>query len=432
MARWVFQTMLLIILKVPTIGAYLMSSSIDNFYQQIQGFARFDQFAQSQWYRPLDPQWSVVVADVQGSTQAIAQGRYKEINSLGVACIVALLNAVKPLKIPYTFGGDGAMACFPPSAKGRIESALVATQQMAADSLGLKLRIGIVPMNDILDAGHKVLVGKLQPHAYFQQAMFLGDGLSYAESQVKNPDPANAYLLTDDRIQAQASFEGFECRWNEVPSPHEETIALLVYALGPDLESDPEDPDPNSDVQTKEMIYSQIMEKTIEIYGDAEQHHPLRPNDLSLTNSKARLHSEVAVRTASSSPLAAWLYPLKLRMLIMLGRWFMRRGINAAGVDWGNYMQDLIAHSNYRQFDEVLRMVISGSKQQRAELRKVLAQYQQEGKIAFGIHASPGALITCMISHHQKDHVHFVDGSQGGYALASVEMKQQLAEMGCK
>ena len=52
----------------------------------------------------------------------------------------------------------------------------------------------------------------------------------------------------------------------------------------------------------------------------------------------------------------------------------------------------------------------------------------QDGSIAFGIHASSNALITCMISHHQKDHVHFVDGSAGGYALASVEMKQQLAE----
>jgi len=391
-----------------------MSSSIDSFYQQIRGFARFDQFAQLHGYQPLHPDWQVVVADVQGSTAAIAEGRYKQVNSLGVASIVALLNAARPIKIPYAFGGDGAIGCFPPAMKGKIESALVATKQMAADNLGLNLRVGIVPVSDILDAGHQVLIGKFQPGGFFEHAVFLGDGLSFAEARIKDPDPANPYLLDEQRIEPHADFAGFECRWNQVPSPHQETIALLVHAQ-------------SGDAQDAGELYARIMRDIIVIYGDAEQHHPLRLSNLSLTGSSTKLQAEVAVRSASMSPMRRKLYALKLKILIAMGRWFMAAKIHAAGVDWGQYKPDLIANSNYRQCDELLRMVISGSKSQRRELRQLLEQYRRDGRIVYGIHASPGALITCMISNHQKDHVHFVDGSAGGYALASVELKQQLA-----
>jgi hypothetical protein len=46
------------------------------------------------------------------------------------------------------------------------------------------------------------------------------------------------------------------------------------------------------------------------------------------------------------------------------------------------------------------------------------------------MHTAPSALITCFVKAYAGDHVHFVDGANGGYALAARQLKKQLAERG--
>ena len=106
----------------------------------------------------------------------------------------------------------------------------------------------------------------------------------------------------------------------------------------------------------------------------------------------------------------------------------MARGAKSETSDWGEYKHNLIVNTDYRKFDELLRMVISGSAAQSQQLRSILEDYQAEGKIAFGIHASPSSLITCIVTDYDKNHVHFLDGANGGYAMATREMKLQLRE----
>jgi len=50
----------------------------------------------------------------QNSTKAIETGHYREINAVGGSSIAAVINAIKPRRIPYGFGGDGARFCIPP------------------------------------------------------------------------------------------------------------------------------------------------------------------------------------------------------------------------------------------------------------------------------------------------------------------------------
>ena len=417
-------------------------TSDTNFYEQLTGFSEFTQFTELERYSPLPSDWYVLITDVTGSTNAIENGLYKEVNSLGVASIVALLNAVAPLKVPYVFGGDGATVCIPPSSKAAAESALVAAKQMAKKNFGLDLRIGMVSMNDIEAAGHQILVGKYQPSAYFQQAMFQGDGLRHAESLIKDPeqdnpfqqamfqgdglshaeslikDPSkdNPFIISEEQIEANGSFEGFECRWNEIPSPHEETVAILVQVL-------------EKDIVAKEIIYQEVSQKILNIYGDEKEHHPLRMEKLSLTNSAKKLSNEVKVRVASLNFWSRCRYILKLELLSCVGRYLMRKKVKTENTDWGNYKQILIENSDYRKFDEVLRMIISGTLEQRNQLTVYLEQLHKEKKIVFGIHASPNALITCLVFNYDTDHVHFLDGADGGYAMAAKDMKKQLKEL---
>ena len=388
----------------------------DKFYEDLEGFVEFSQFTQLDWYRPLPSTWLILITDVKGSTAAIEEGLYKEVNSLGAASIVVLLNAVAPLKVPYVFGGDGATVCIPPSSKAAAESALVAAKQMAKNNFSLDLRIGMIAMNDIETASRQILVGKYQPSTHFQQAMFQGDGLSYAESLIKDPKIDNPYIISEEQIEADGSFEGFECRWNEIHSPHEETVAILVQAL-------------DAEIAAKEIIYNEVSQKILELYGDEKEHHPLRMENLSLTNSVKKLSTEVKVRVTSLNLWNHCRYTLKLEFLSCLGRYFMHKKVKTENTDWGHYQQTLIANTDYRKFDEVLRMIISGTMEQRKQLTAYLEHLREQRKIVFGIHASAKALMTCLVFNHENDHIHFLDGSNGGYTMAAKAMKRQLKEL---
>ncbi len=392
-------------------------SNTEHFYARLAGFADFLEFPRVDWYQPLPDDWVVVITDVQNSTVAIDNGDYKHVNALGVASIVALLNAVKPLKIPYVFGGDGATACIPLSVVKIAEPALVAAKRLAADYFALDLRIGIVPLADIHYAGHEVLVGKYQPHAHYQQVMFSGDGLCYAEKLVKDTYVDNQFLISSESMADEKMFQGFECRWNEIPSPHEETISLLVQVLG-------------DDVGVRNRVYHKVLSDISRIYGREELYHPLRERTLSLTPSPKLLSVEARIRTAFQSRWRRIVYLLKLQILRIVGRWFMTRGVKTDLADWGQYKRNLILNTDYRKFDEMLRMVISGSAAQRATLRDVLEGYRRDGQLVFGIHAAPASLITCIVTNYDKDHVHFLDGSNGGYTIAARELKRQAAELG--
>ena len=391
------------------------------FYQRMEGFSAFFEFSRPQHYHSLPDDWLVVVTDIVDSTEAIQAGRYKEVNAVGVASIVALTNALSPLSIPYVFGGDGITACVPGALRAESVTALAATRRMAGQRFGLELRVGLVPMADIGAAGYRVLIGKFRPHAEFQQAMFLGRGLRHAERLIKDGGTDNPYRVDNDEraVAGEADFSGFECRWREIPSPAEENIALLVEFIG--------DGDGNggSDGAERERVYTEVLGEIDRIYGMETQYHPLREDNLSLSMSFRVLSVEADIRTAFRSPWRRWLYLLKLQALRWVGTCLMRCGLQAAGADWGRYKHQVILNTDYRKFDEVLRMVIAGDRGQRLELRRVLDEYRQEGQLVFGIHSAPAALMTCMVADYGSDHVHFLDAADGGYAMASKEMKQQ-------
>ena len=66
--------------------------------------------------------------------------------------------------------------------------------------------------------------------------------------------------------------------------------------------------------------------------------------------------------------------------------------------------------------------------QHRAAIANFLDGLQAEGHIAYGLHSAATSIMTCLISSYQGDHVHFVDGADGGYALAAKQLKAKLGE----
>ncbi len=86
---------------------------MSEFYANLPPVASLDALCDPGAFTALPDDWYLAVADVAGSTRAIAAGRYKAVNTVGVSVIAAVTNALKPLDLPYIFGGDGAIVCLP-------------------------------------------------------------------------------------------------------------------------------------------------------------------------------------------------------------------------------------------------------------------------------------------------------------------------------
>ncbi|OAE99651.1 hypothetical protein AYJ54_32710 [Bradyrhizobium centrolobii] len=107
----------------------------DRFYQALVPFDSFDDVVRRDRYRPLPDDWIVAVTDVSHSTEAIEQGRYREVNTAGAAVLAAVSNALPDLQFPSTFGGDGASFAAPGAYSSIIRDTLAKTGAWAEDAL---------------------------------------------------------------------------------------------------------------------------------------------------------------------------------------------------------------------------------------------------------------------------------------------------------
>ena len=382
------------------------------FYSNMKPFVQFRGICNPENFFALPKDWSIVITDIESSTLAIQQGRYRQVNAVGVASIVAIINAMNPVCFPFIFGGDGAALCIPNSYLSIVKSALLATQIMAKEQFALSLRVGIVPSSVVEQSQFQVLVGKCKVSEGYDQAAFSGEGLSYAEHLVKN-DPHGLYSISIEDESPQADFNGFECRWKDVPSPHGETVSLLVKASA-------------NKVDQNNAVYLDTINTIQRIYGDAEMHKPVQKEYLELTTKAKDLEDEVKIMAASQSKFINCLYALTLPFKVRLGRYWMNKGAQALETDWGKYKESLVTNTDFRKFDDNLRMVISGSTEQRERLESYLEKQYKKDLLIYGLHVSDRALMTCVISDYCLHHIHFIDGSDGGYAKAAEALKKQL------
>ena len=190
-----------------------MVGGSDGFYAELPEFDDFLEVTNAAHYRAAPSDWNVVITDVIGSTKAIEAGRYKDVNSLGVASIVALRNAIPDLEIAYVFGGDGATILVPESRRAVVDAALRGIRTMARRAFDMDMRASAVSVGELVRDGFQVRVARYRASEHIRLAMFSGSGLSEAERRVKDPEEGGRYAVGEDGPSA-ADFTGFECRWH--------------------------------------------------------------------------------------------------------------------------------------------------------------------------------------------------------------------------
>jgi hypothetical protein len=355
------------------------------------------------------------VTDIRGSTQAITEGRYKAVNMIAAASIAAVLNGVNSLEIPFVFGGDGASLVVPPEVEDPVRKALLATRRLAAETFSLDLRVGQVAVQVLKDAGYPLKVAKLQLSKNFTQALFIGGGLSYAERLIKDPQQVPSFLLQETGEAGQADFRGLECRWQDIHSPYGEVVSLLVMATLADLEQNI-------------LVYQQVLQIIDRVYGDSPKRNPIHPQGLRLTLDRRQLMYETRVQTYGQSAWKRWIYLQWSRLSNLLGMVLMSLRLKTTEVNWGEYKSILIAATDFEKFDEVLRMVIAGTQEQRQVLITQLESMKATGSLVYGYHLTDRALMTCLVYERGGRQMHFVDGAEGGYALAARMLKDQVKD----
>ena len=93
----------------------------------------------------------------------------------------------------------------------------------------------------------------------------------------------------------------------------------------------------------------------------------------------------------------------------------------------GKYLPTMREHADHRKFDDMLGMVLECSKEQVAEIQKYLDEEYEKGTIFYGTYLSEKALMTCYVANMELgQHIHFIDGGDGGYAMAAKQLKGQI------
>ena len=391
-------------------------STTADFYRHLPAIHSFEEATQSLTHVDVPHDWWIVVADVIGSTKAIEAGAYKKVNTVGVACIAAVVNVDLSIDIPFLFGGDGATFAVPDEMLSRVEVALRGAQKLSRESFNLGLRVGLVKVADLVNQGFWVRLGKLQLSAHVTQPVFSGRGWEEAERRVKTPNAAGVVRVNEQDGAAEASFEGFECRWQGVPSFNDHKLALLVCATAPNAE-------------LNLTTYRRVLDKIQAIYGDVVHYHPLQAKALKLTFNPKLLAHEWRVRTSQLALAKRITYLAKMLFQNMAGKILFARNMDTEATQWTKYRDEFVDNSDFRKFDGMLRMVMDGTESQASQLQQFLEAENKLGNLAFGMHKSREALVTCIVRFFNGNHMHFVDGSDGGYALAARGLKNQLVQL---
>lgn len=384
-----------------------------DFFKDLPKITEFIGVIDDSNFFPAPDDWTIVVADICGSSKAIAEGRYKDVNMIGGAVICAIQNATGHREWPFVFGGDGATLLVESSVLPEVEAALVRTRSMAKDDFNLDLRIGFVSVLAVREQGLDVLLARYEVSAGNSFAMFGGGGVELAEQLVKSDTQAQRYAVRDYELAGLPDLTGLSCRWEALPTQKGRILCLLIK---PQAQS----------FKKKQIILSSFLSRLTKLIGsELSQANPVTNKSLKFSWPPKGLMAEARATRAGKSYLrrlleisaSSFSQLLMERLRITIGAYHPQ-----------SYRNEMQTNSDYCKFDDVLRMVLDCTPQQVSDIRVILDEMHAAGDVVFGFFETEQALMTCLLFDlNSSQHVHFIDGDNGGLCSASLEYKQQLA-----
>src|SRR3984893_16159231 len=347
-------------------------SGSDPFYSGIPVFRGFASLMDPALYSALPDDWTIGVADIVESTRAIAEARYKAVNMGGAAVIAAVTNALEGREFPFVFGGDGASFAVSPEDLERAREALAATAIWVKDDLDLVMRVALVPVAAVRAQGLDVRVARFGPSPNLSYAMFSGGGLGWAEAAMKRGE----FAVPAAPSGTQPDLTGLSCRFEEIPSVRGLILSVLVV---PARGADP-------------AAFRKLIEDVIALVERSpDAGRPVPPGGPPLRWPPAGVEFEA--RAAGGGPL------FKRRAFVLATTLFvylvMRFGIKVGGFAPKTYVQQVVENSDFRKYDDGLRMILDCTPELENALTQRLVRAASAGVARYGLHWQDAALMSC-------------------------------------
>jgi hypothetical protein len=373
-----------------------------DYYARLPIFDGFASIMDPARYQPLPDDWVLGLTDVVSSTKAIEEGRYKAVNTAGASVIAAVSNALGGRKFPFVFGGDGASFAVSGEDQGLARAALAATAAWTRDDLRLELRIALVPVSAVKEQGFNVSVARFAPSKNVSYAMFSGGGLTWADGAMKQ----GRFAVPPAAPGTRPDLSGLSCRWNDIPASRGLILSLVVA------------PVTNGDPAFRKLVE----ELLAELENSTEVTRPVPENAPGIGWPPPGL--ELEARASRKSGERLFMRRLRVGAATLLAFMIMRLGIRVGGFDPTVYRREVVENSDFRKYDDNLRMTLDCTPALADRIEQRLAKAETNKVARFGLHRQPSAIMTCIVpSISESTHVHFVDGAAGGYALAARRLK---------
>ena len=377
------------------------------FYAALPSFDSFGEVVRDAHYRALPGDWWIGVTDVVGSTAAIGAGRYKDVNMAGAAAVSAVMNALGGMPFPFVFGGDGATFAVWGDARAASADALARTVRWVADDVGLELRAALVPVGAVRAAGHDVGVARFQSSPDVCYAMFAGGGAAWATAEMK----AGRHAIPGAAPGARPDLAGLSCRWTPMTAANGSIVSLLVQ------------PREGVALASVEPMIARVLQRVAAL---AREGDPVPSEGPGFAWPPAGLDLEARASRRGDEPL--WRQRAKLWLGTLIAWILDRTGWKLGSFDPLVYRRTTARNADWRKFDDGLRLTIDCDPATLAAIEDDLDAGAKAGLIDYGIHTQASALMTCIVpSIVRNDHMHFVDGADGGYARAAEHLKARIA-----
>jgi hypothetical protein len=359
-----------------------------------------------QLFEPLPADWHVIVVDIEDSTLAVERGLHQDVNLIATGSIIAVSNKVKEhselSNIPYFFGGDGATFLVPAFLLDTLMDTLSNYRRHVERQFGLVLRVGGLPVDEVYQQNLQLKIAKLKLNSYLTIPVVLGNGLKYTEALIK----ARFTGKEDYQEILPVDLTGMNCRWNEIapPSQEEKILCLLVTC---------------SDEERQAQVYHEVVSAIDRIFGELDGRQPISAKRLKLSLRIANFRREMYIKLGRFD----FSYILKNWLLTFGGRYYFRWFEEGKG-----YLKKIRQLSSTLMLDGNINSVIAGTDDQIAALITVLDKLEKAGDLIYGAHVTYSSIMSCYVLDYKENHVHFVDGTEGGYTTAAKMFKTKLAQ----
>jgi len=374
-------------------------------YAAVPRLTRFSDVLDETFYVPVPDTWWIALCDVVMSTRAIEEGRYRSVNIAGAALVAGVRNALPEADTPFVFGGDGATVLVSPEHRRTVEAVLAATVTWVGETLDLTLRAGLMPVSAVRAAGHDLRIARYAASPKVDYAMFSGGGLAYAEAALKG----GLHAIPAAASGAKPDLTGLSCRFEAVPAQGGLVLSLIVL------------PEAGADRSAVTAILGDVLAI---VEASPGMGRPLPDSGPAMRPPWSGLREDA--RGLDPSAGSRWLRSASLFLSRSATFALFRLGVPFGRFSPRRYRRRLAANADFRKYEDGLRLTVTCPVATADRIEARLATARTAGLVRYGLHRQEAAVVTCITpSVLRDDHVHFVDGADGGYARAAAMLKRQ-------